>query len=142
MHAHKPHGFISRRATLTLMFGALLMALSALASGSFVVASGEEPTKGRIPDAAFLEDGGIDVNRVPNFVAVWGADGISIGGYVEKAYLFLADGPVPVGHDEQPIPVVGSDLRTVVGHLVNDKGFVPVGVDPDKIPSVEAVTRP
>jgi hypothetical protein len=70
-------------------------------------------------------DGEIDPAQVPDFVAVAGAD--AIVGYVPKAAV--------LDPGDETWPVYGDDLRTVVGHLMPGRGFVPVGVDPAAVPT-------
>ncbi|HEY5433744.1 MAG TPA: hypothetical protein VIK13_00800, partial [Candidatus Limnocylindrales bacterium] len=46
-----------------------------------------QPTKGRIPDEAVPPQGGnMNEALVPDFVGVWGADGVTIAGYMPKRY--------------------------------------------------------
>lgn len=102
-------------------------------------ASAEPANKGRIPDAAFLPNGELDARLVPDFVSAYDRDGVSIAGYVPKAYLLHTN--LPSVSKELPrlpdIPVYGEDLETLVGHMVPGKGFVPLGVDPASIPDRE-----
>jgi hypothetical protein len=39
-----------------------------------------------------------------------------------------------------PITVFGDDLRTVVGHMYANKGFVPLGTDPEAVPGLPTTT--
>jgi hypothetical protein len=86
-------------------------------------------SKGTMPPPG--PDGDIDASLAPDFIAVAGRDG-GIAGYVPKRFLFLESttGP-PV---EPGFPVYAEDLRTLVGHMVAGKGFVPVGVNPRTVP--------
>jgi hypothetical protein len=89
-----------------------------------------QPTKGPIPpDAAPPQGGAINEALVPDFVSAYGQDGVTIAGYVPKA-LLLHSGSVPGTPDnppqDQPLPVYGEDLTTLVGHMVAGKGFVPL----------------
>jgi hypothetical protein len=109
-----------------------------------VLAVGEivwrRPTKGGIPDNASLA--GSDLlyeTLVPDFVAAWARDGVTVAGYVPKRYLvggpgFVAGSPgtSPQGPGE---PVYGEDLTTLVGYMVGGRGFVPLGVDPASVPT-------
>ena len=86
-------------------------------------------------------DGAPDASAAPDFIAVAAPDG-GIAGYVPKAYLFpdvsVANGrPGPTD-----VPVYGEDLRTLVGHMVAGRGFVPVGVDPLTVPTFQVETAP
>ena len=102
-------------------------------------ASAAAPTasKGLIPAAAVLPNGDFDPRLVPDFVSTYGRDGESIAGYVPKEYLLHAN--LPVVSKDLPtlpdIPVYGEDLKTLVGHMVPGKGFIPLGVDPATIPA-------
>ena len=101
------------------------------------------PTKGRIPEAAFLANG-IDAALVPDFVPVWGRDGTTVAGYIPKAYLLGQTMPtVTSSRPEGDIaPVYADDLRTLVGHMYPDRGFVPLGVDPNSIPTIPVQQGP
>ncbi len=93
-------------------------------------------SKGRIPAAAFLSNGELDARLVPDFVSAYGRDGISIAGYVPKEYLLHTN--MEAVSKQLPklpdIPVYGEDLKTLVGHMIPGKGFVPLGVDPASVP--------
>jgi len=71
---------------------------------------------------------------VPDFVAVAADDG-GIAGYVPKEAALGTNGSGPGGMKVRTWPVYAKDLRTVVGYLVPDKGFVPLGVDPARVPN-------
>ena len=58
----------------------------------------------------------------PDYVGVEGNDGQRVG------YERLGGA--------SPNTVYGCDLTTVVGHLVPNKGFVPVGVNPETVPTI------
>jgi hypothetical protein len=62
----------------------------------------------------------------PDYIAVRGARG-GVVGYAKKADLFV----VP----PQALAVYAQDLTTIVGHLYSRKGFIPVGVNPDTVPT-------
>ncbi len=81
-------------------------------------------TKGTMPPPG--PDGAVDPAQVPDFVAVAGREG-GIAGYVPKEFVLG-------GSDETHWHVFSDDLTTVVGHMYPEKGFVPLGVDPDSIP--------
>jgi hypothetical protein len=89
---------------------------------------GSEPSVGTMPPPG--ADGTYTSDEVPDFVAVAGRDG-GIVGYVSSRE---ALGDVNDG----PIPVLDRDLRTLVGHLVPDIGFVPLGTDPHSLPTLAA----
>lgn len=115
---------MNRGALPTAMVGiTLLMVLAAACS--------PVGTKGTMPSGG--PNGEVDVGAAPDFIAVAGQDR-DIVGYVPKQYLFpeptaLAELP----HDEA-WPVYAEDLRTLIGHMVQGKGFVPLGVDPNTVP--------
>jgi hypothetical protein len=86
-------------------------------------------------------NGEVDPSRAPDFIAVAGRDG-GIAGYVPKRFLFR-DAATGNGLPLEPdYPVYGDDLRTLVGHMVAGKGFVPLGVDPRAIPNVPVQQGP
>jgi hypothetical protein len=95
-----------------------------------------QPTKGRIPPAAMPPEGGdINMALVPDFVGVWGGPtGETIVGYAPKDLLLIPDSAVSGTPEDppqsEPIPVYGEDLTTLVGHMVADHGFVPLGSSP------------
>jgi hypothetical protein len=73
-----------------------------------------EPTKGPIPDDAINEAGQLDESRVPDFIPAWGHDD-KIAGYVRYCAI----------HAGGAVPVYADDLKTVVGHMLPGRGFVP-----------------
>jgi len=87
---------------------------------------------------------GIDAALVPDFVPVWGRDGTSVAGYIPKAYLLGSSMPtVTSSRPEGDIaPVYADDLTTLVGHMYPDRGFVPLGVDPNSIPTIPVQQGP
>jgi hypothetical protein len=129
---HRRSGFVG---LLSLALGGGFM----LSIMMIAAAAAEPANKGPIPDAGFLPSGELDARLVPDFVSVYGRDGVSIAGYVPKAYLLRTN--MPSVSKEVPrlpdIPVYGEDLTSLVGHMVPDKGFVPLGVDPATIPSYD-----
>lgn len=99
------------------------------------------PTKGPVPREAAVPGQAIDPNAVPDYVSVLGRDG-TIVGYSPKD--LILNPQVAPGFLGQPhsIPVYGDDLRTLVGQLVPDRGFVPVGAAVDSVPTVDASAAP
>jgi hypothetical protein len=91
-----------------------------------------QPTKGPVPDNATPPEGGETNGALwPDFVSTLARDGVTIAGYVPKAYL-LDGGPITPGDPSDPPqalpqPVYGDDLTTVVGHMVPGVGFVALG---------------
>jgi hypothetical protein len=89
-------------------------------------------TKGTMPPGG--PNGDIDPRAVPDFIAVVVGNGDELG-YVRKEFLL----PAPTTYSElphsDPWPVYAEDLRTLIGHMVQGKGFVPLGVDPATIPN-------
>lgn len=88
-------------------------------------------SKGTMPPPG--PDGEVDPARAPDFIAVAGRED-GIAGYVAKAYLFPEPSTTVGRPDEPDWPVYGEDLRTLVGHMVAGKGFIPLGVDPATVP--------
>lgn len=90
-------------------------------------------TKGTLPprDA----DGTINIEDAPDFIGVAGRDD-SIVGYVRKE-LVLGNSSV-----DEPWPVYAPDLVTLVGHMFPGRGFVPLGVDPNVVPTQPAQEGP
>ncbi len=104
----------------------LSVAAGALAWGCSPLAS-----KGTMPPLG--PNGRIDESTAPDFVAV--ADrGDGTAGYARRQDV-LTPG-------NGPVTVYGDDLRTVVGHLVPDVGFVPLGTDPATLPTLEVSVAP
>jgi hypothetical protein len=127
---------------VTFGFLIVMSAVAVLAPRSSVAAPGH-PTKGPIPPAAYLATG-LDAALVPDFVPVWGRDGTSVAGYIPKAYLLGQT--TPTGVSARPVadilPVYADDLTTLVGHMYPDRGFVPLGVDPNSIPTIPVQQGP
>ncbi|MEA2673036.1 MAG: hypothetical protein QOI92_228 [Chloroflexota bacterium] len=101
--------------------GVILLAISvAVCACNTLPRSG---TKGTMPPPG--EGGQVDPSAMPDFIAV--AGNVGQVGWVEKA---AVSDP-----SDQTWPVYADDLRTVVGHLVPGRGFVPTGVDPNAVPT-------
>jgi hypothetical protein len=88
------------------------------------------PTRGPLPAGATV-GGRVDLALVPDFVSVLGGPtGQTIVGYAPKEQLL---NPSPLRGSPNnppqplPVPVYGDDLTTLVGHVVPDHGFVPIG---------------
>jgi hypothetical protein len=60
----------------------------------------------------------------PDYIAIRGKDGVV--GYAKKADIYSLP-------RKEPLDVYARDLKTMVGRLYNNKGFIPVGVDPDSV---------
>lgn len=92
------------------------------------------PTRGPLPDPVpELPDGSMDLARLPDYIA-WAP------GYAKQldlAQAYRATG----GRVRVPVPIYGEDLTTLIGHLRLDRGFVPLGVDPDTVTPSTTVTR-
>jgi hypothetical protein len=82
----------------------------------------------------------VDASGAPDFIAVAGDDG-GIAGYVPKQYLFPQSTTVGLP-DEPEIPVYANDLRTLIGHMVPGRRFVPLGVDPLDVPTIPVQAGP
>jgi hypothetical protein len=96
-------------------------------------------TKGTVPPPP-PGGGVVDPQNFPDYIAAWNRDGTAIAGYVPKACLYpeTTSGP---SHDDS-CPVYAADLLTLVGHMVPDKGFVPLGVDPAGVPPIPVQAGP
>jgi hypothetical protein len=127
---------------LALGFLIVMTAIAVLAPRSSAAAPGH-PTKGPIPQAAYLANG-IDAALVPDFVPVQGRDGTSVAGYIPKAYLLGSTMPTVTSSPPEGdiAPVYADDLTTLVGHMYPDRGFVPLGVDPNSIPTIPVQQGP
>lgn len=92
-----------------------------------------QPTKGPVPENATPPEGGETNDALwPDFVSVWGSDGVTIAGYAPKRYLLdpgshLTPGSPSNPPKPDPVPVYGEDLATLVGHMVPGVGFVALG---------------
>jgi hypothetical protein len=84
--------------------------------------------------------GVVDPQDFPDYVAALNRDGKAIAGYVPKTCLYPEPTSGP-SHDES-CPVYAADLLTLVGHMVPDKGFVPLGVDPAGVPPIPVQAGP
>ena len=95
-----------------------------------VAAENAQPTRGRIPDDAFGEEG-LDIDIVPDYIAAYSRSGV-IAGYVRKTDVFTETG-VPKAR----VVVVDESLSRVVGHMVTERGFVPLGKSDGEVPKFE-----
>lgn len=138
------HESVGRRRVVSAPVLALTVGfLLAATAISIVSAATSAPTKGRIPEAAFLADGGINEALVPDFVPLWNREGTAYAGYVDKKYVLNPFDAVTVGRAKAPTaPVYADDLETIVGHSVPGKGFVPLGVDAATIPDMPVEFAP
>ena len=95
----------------------------------------DEVTKGPVPESARRPDGTIDLSQVPDFIPA--LDGDEQVGWIARDDAFPAEGR------ERPeqIEVYGDDLRTVIGHHIAGRGFVPLGVDPSTVDQVDIRTE-
>ena len=96
-------------------------------------------TKGTMPPPGV--DGQVSASLAPDFIAVVGRDG-GIAGYAPRSYLLPGPTTTTGRPVEAEIPVYGSDLQTLIGHMVAGKGFVPLGVDPATVPKVPVQAGP
>ena len=92
-------------------------------------------------DAPPGRNGAPDASAAPDFIAVAGPDG-GIAGYVPKASFFPDASAANGRPGPTDVPVYGEDLRTLVGHMVAGRGFVPLGVDPLTVATFRAQTAP
>jgi hypothetical protein len=100
--------------------------LVAIGIAGFALAKPKSPTKGRIPEEAWKEDGALDPALVPDFIVAYDRQG-GIAGYVRKVDMFLEE-------NDEPYVVVDESLTKVVGRMVAGRGFVPVGVPETSVP--------
>ena len=85
-------------------------------------------TRGPVPDSARLADGSIDLSQVPNFIP-------AVSGDRNVGWIWSADVMPPPGEDRvEIVPVYADDLRTVVGRMFPDVGFVPLGSEDEALP--------
>ncbi len=101
-----------------------------------------EPTTGRIPTAATRPDGSVDLSLIPDFIVTEDRDG-NVVGYVAKTDLFPGLTSSTIAGDPSnppqspPVPVYSlDDHSTIVGYHYPAKGFVPLGTNPDDVPSI------
>ena len=109
---------------------AAIVAASVAAGGC-----GASPTRGPIPDDARDANGQVDRSRAPDFIPALGHRG-EVVGYVSKHHAL----PDPADADLDAVPVFTEDLRTLVGHMVAGRGFVPLGSDPASVSGPPAET--
>ena len=124
-----------REATIRTLRVGLCLALLVVV----VVACGATASRGTMPppDA----NGMVNPSSAPDFIAYSGrTDGMI--GWIPKTYLLDLSQHCGPGPGCDPIPVYGDDLRTLIGHDVAGRGFVPLGVDPATIPEHPGVAGP
>jgi hypothetical protein len=128
---------IQRMLMFTFISGCFVLVVAATAT-----VSARTPTKGPIPQAAF-EPGvaWLDPALVPDFIPALGHKGEVVGYVARQA---LLDPPAFSAARTSPgnIVVYADDLATVVGYMVPGKGYVPLGVDPETVPSIPFVAAP
>jgi hypothetical protein len=123
----------SRNASALFAGSALVLVLLLVGGCSPFASKGTMPPPG--------PNGEVDASRAPDFIAVAGRDA-GVAGYVPKQYLF-PEPTMTVGLlDEPDWPVYADDLRTLIGHMVAGKGFVPLGVDPATVPKIPVQQGP
>lgn len=95
-----------------------------------IAACAQVGSKGTMPPAG--ADGQVDPASAPDFIAVvTGDDSI---GYVAKEHLLPSSDGQPGPPQNESWPVYGDDLSTVIGQMVQGRGFVPNGTDPASVP--------
>lgn len=101
-----------------------------------VTAGPSGPSKGPMPTGTLsLSNGTLDQSRIPDYVSV--TDIVGAPGYVKELDLYDYQGArIPRG----VMTVYGEDLRTVIGHLNQNRGFLPLGQDPATLPIVSSTT--
>jgi hypothetical protein len=125
-----------RKLTTSLVVALTLLAL--VATGVLLIAdpasSEAKPTFGTIPDSAWTADGSIDIGLVPDYVGALDRSG-NLAGFVRAADILEDDDS---WSPEGPIPVVNDDLE-LVGHMVPDRGFVPLGQPFDSVEKIDVI---
>ena len=111
--------------------------LASIVAISAVSANIGSPTKGKIPDNAWRDDNALDEALVPDYIGYLDNSGEQVG-WVSSVDLGLRGG----GQPKAVVTVYGNDLKTVVGTDVAGRGFVPLGEDPEAVPTMEIWTSP
>lgn len=109
----------------------LALALAVAAIAVILAACSPFASKGTMPPPG--PNGEVDPSSAPDFIAVAG-QGSGVVGYARKEDV--------LGPADEPFPVYGEDLRTIVGQMIAGKGFVPAGVDPRTVPEIPVVVGP
>ncbi len=133
LRPRKVPGMRSRNAS-ALVAGSALVVVLLLVGGCSPFSS-----KGTMPPPG--PRGEVDASRAPDFIAVAGRAG-GVAGCVPKKYLFPEPTTTVGLQDEPDWPVYAEDLRTLIGHMVPGKGFVPLGVDPAAVPKIPVQQGP
>jgi hypothetical protein len=94
-------------------------------------------TAGTVPPS---QNGSIDLKKIPDFIATVGRTGKLVG-YVPRAYLFPSHPNSPVSSKGGGVPVYARNLKTLVGHVYPDIGFVPLGQAPEFQPCLSEVVE-
>ncbi len=97
------------------------------------------PSKGTVPPDARGADGRMDITKVPDYIVAYDRAG-NVAGYVRRQDLFGTDGN---GKPAVTMQVFSDDLQTVVGQMVENRGFVPNGTNPEDVkpfPQVEVAS--
>jgi hypothetical protein len=107
--------------------------------GNFVGPNGT--TFGPVPNAP---SGGTttaeDMAAMPDYIPVTCKSGTGIGGWIKKTDMLSS--PTPLRPDlaqnapAHSDPVYADDGTTVVGHMYPARGFVPLGTDPETVPTI------
>jgi hypothetical protein len=108
--------------------------------GFFVGANGWTfgPAENSYPDP-------VDPSNLPDYIPVACRTGTNVGGWIKKNDMLTSPSPVsPDKIAETPPdidPVYADDGTTLVGHMYDAKGFVPLGVDPATVPTIPIATN-
>jgi hypothetical protein len=121
---------IARRPAGPRVAVAVAVALLIAAVGT-ASAIGPQPTRGRIPAEAFRADGSLNVSLVPDFIPALDRAGQEVG------WVSIVDVGILGSSGLDEVPVYADDLKTVVGHMIAGRGFVPQGISRDSVPRYE-----
>jgi hypothetical protein len=105
--------------------------------GAFIGPNGKRfgPIVDNHPDGGTITDA--DIAAMPDYIPVTCQTGDTIGGWITKTDMLNSPTPISpeLAADTPPDvdPVYADDGTTVVGHMVDGRGFVPLGTDPTEV---------
>ncbi len=71
----------------------------------------------------------------PDYIAIINPDG-TVAGYARAVDLYPTVDEPSLLDTPEGVPVYAADGTTVVGHITREKGYLPIGVNPDDVPPV------